>query len=100
MSVCQQVASVSSEDETQRKTPKKGQNQQDLAQSGQDLVRISSNPMIFPSNRAKNRRIWCIYARSDCFGRRNLPNQIENSLESLENLLEFDVFGWVEFHGF
>ena len=65
-----------------------------------DLVRISSKPMIFPSNRAENRRIWCIYAKSDCFGRRNLPNQIENSSESLENSPKFDVFGWVEFHGF
>ena len=100
MSVCQQVASVSSEDETQWKTPKNGQNRQNLTRSGQDLVRISSKPMIFPSNRAENRRIWCIYAKSNCFGRRNLPNQIENSSESLENSPKFDVFGWVEFHGF
>ena len=56
--------------------------------------------MIFPPNRVENHRIWCIYAGSDCFGRRNLPNQAENSLESLENLSEFDIFGWVGFHRF
>ena len=56
--------------------------------------------MIFPSNRVENRRIWCIYAGSDCFGHRNLPNQAENSSESLENSWEFDVFGQVRFHRF
>ena len=69
------MASVSGEAETRRKTQKKGQNQWDLALSGQDPVRISSNLMIFPPNCVENRRIWCIYAGSDCFGRRNLPNQ-------------------------
>ena len=38
--------------------------------------------MIFPPNRARNRRICCIYARSDCFGWRNLRNQAEISSES------------------
>ena len=56
--------------------------------------------MIFPSNRAENHWIWCIYAGSDCFGRWNLLNQAESSSESLENSLEFDVFEGVEFHRF
>ena len=38
--------------------------------------------MIFPPNRARNRRICCIYARSDCFGWRNLRNQAKISSES------------------
>ena len=74
-SVCRRVASVSGEAKTQRKTQKNGQNQRDLARFSQDPVRISSNRMIFPPNRAENRRIWCIYVGSDCFGRQNLPNQ-------------------------
>ena len=95
-SVCRQVASISSEAKTRRKTQKNGQNRLDLVRSGEDFFKSDD----FPPNRAKNRRIWCIYAGSDCFGRRNLPNQAENSSESLENLPEFDVFGQVGFHGF
>ena len=84
-SVFRRVASVSGEAETRRKTQKNGQNRRYLARSGQDPVRISSNPIIFPPNRVENLWIWCIYAGSDYFGRRNLPNQAENSSESMEN---------------
>ena len=41
MSVCQQVASVSSEDETQWKTPKNGQNRQNLTRSGEDFIKAN-----------------------------------------------------------
>ena len=98
-SVFRRVASVLGEAETRRKTQKNGQNRRDPAQSSRDPVKISSNPMIFPPNLAENSRIWCINAGSDCFGHRNLQNQAENSLKSLDNSPEFDVFGQVGFHG-
>ena len=68
-SVFRRVSSVSGEAETQRKTQKNGQNRRYLARFGQDPVRISSNPIIFPPNRVDNLWIWCIYAGSDYFGR-------------------------------
>ena len=61
-SVCPRVASVLGEAETRRKTPKNGQNRRDLTRSGQDPVRISSNLMIFPPNRAENRRILLFWS--------------------------------------
>ena len=99
-SVCQRVASVSGEAETRQKTQKNNQNCRDLARSGQDSVRISSNPIIFPPNRVENRWIWCIYVESYCFGHRNLPNQAENSSESLENLPKLMSWGGLGFTGF
>ena len=84
-SVCRRVASVSGEAETRRKTQKNGQNRRDLTRSDQDLVRISSNPMIFPLNRTENHRIWCIYAGSNCFGCRNLLNHARKLVKKLEN---------------
>ena len=98
--VCQRVASVSGEVETRRKTQKNCQNQWDLARSSQDLVRISSNPMIFPPNRAENCRIWCIYAESDCFGHRNLPNQAKthrNCWRIRQNLMSSGKSGFKGF---
>ena len=99
-SVFRRVASVSGEAETRRKTQKNGQNRRYLARSGQDPVRISSNPIIFPPNRVENLWIWCIYAGSDYFGRRNLPNQAENSSESMENSPELMSSGGSGFTGF
>ena len=99
-SIRRRVASISGEAKTRLTAQKNGQNWWDLARFSQDTVRISSNPMIFPPNRAENCWIRCIYAGFDCFGRRNLLNQAENSSESLENSLEFDVFEGVEFHRF
>ena len=67
-----------------------------------DPVRILSNPMIFPPNRAENRQIWCIYDGSDCFGRRNLPNQAENLSESWrirQNLMSLGRSGFTGFEG-
>ena len=58
--------------------------------------------MIFPPNRAENRRIWCIYVGSDCFGRRNLPNQVENLSESWrirQNLMSLGKSGFTGFEG-
>ena len=98
--VCWQVASVSDEAETQWKTQKNDQNQRDLARSGQDPVRISSNLIIFPPNHVKNGWIWCIYAGSDCFGRQNLPNQVENTSELLENSPELMSSEGSSFTGF
>ena len=63
-------------------------------------MRISSNPIIFPPNHVENLWIWCIYAGSDYFGRRNLPNQAENSLESMENSPELMSSGGSGFTGF
>ena len=94
------MASVSGEAETRRKTQKNGQNRQDLARSGQDPVRISSNPIIFPPNRVENHWIWCIYVGSDCFGCQNLPNLAENLSESLENSPELISSGGSGFMGF
>ena len=99
-SVFRRVASVSGEAETRRKTQKNSQNRRYLARSGQDPVRISSNPIIFPPNRVENLWIWCIYAGSDCFGRRNLPNQAENTSESMENSPELMSSGGSGFTGF
>ena len=99
-SVFLRVASVSGEAETRRKTQKKCQNRRYLARFGQDPVRISSNPIIFPPNHVENLWIWCIYARSYCFGRQNLPNQAENSSESMENLPELMSSGGSGFTGF
>ena len=99
-SVFRRVASVSGEAETRQKTQKNSQNRRYLARSGQDPMRISSNSIIFPLNRVENLWIWCIYARSDCFGRRNLPNQAENSSESMENSPELMSSGGSSFMGF
>ncbi|KAK9984863.1 hypothetical protein SO802_034388 [Lithocarpus litseifolius] len=52
-----------------------------------DLAEISSNSMIFPLNHAENRWIWCIYAKSDCFGRQNLPNQNEKLEQGIIGVL-------------
>ena len=53
--------------------------------------------MIFPPNRARNRRICCIYARSDCFGWRNLRNQAKISSESwrIHQNVHALLAGWV-----
>ena len=94
------MASVSGEAETRQKTQKNCQNRRDLARSSQDPVRISSNPMIFPPNRAENHQIWCIYARSDCFGRRNLPNQAktrQNRWRIRQNLMSSGGSGFTGF---
>ena len=99
-SVFRRVASVSGEAETRQKTQKNSQNRRYLARSAQDPVRISSNPIIFPLNRVENLWIWCIYAGSDCFGRRNLPNQAENSSKSMENSPELMSSGGSGFMGF
>ena len=99
-SVFRRVASISGEAETWQKTQKNSQNRRYLARSDQDPVRISLNPIIFPPNRVENLWIWCIYAGSDCFGRRNLPNQAENSSESMENSLELMCSGGSGFMGF
>ena len=40
------------------------------------------------------------YAGSDCFGRRNLPNQAENSSKSMENSPELISSGGSSFTGF
>ena len=99
-SVFRQVASVSGEAETRRKTQKNSQNRRYLTRSDQDPVRISSNPIIFPPNHVENLWIWCIYVGSDCFGRRNLPNQAKNSSKSMENSPELMSSGGSGFTGF
>ena len=99
-SVFRRVASVSGEAETRRKTQKNSKNRRYLARSGQDPVRISSNPIIFPPNHVENLWIQCIYAGSDCFGCRNLPNQAVNSSESMENSPELMSSGGSGFTGF
>ena len=56
--------------------------------------------MIFPPNRAENHQIWCIYAESDCFGRRNLPNQAKtrrNHWRIRQNLMSSGGSGFTGF---